>query len=102
MKFLGEKFQKTCQTCQLMSITPNAAESFKFGDGDGPNLWRVKKVDVSSQSTFIENIFRSGLTLFSSNDLITIKIDIKKCLLPKQNKQASKKMGHQRGKRETN
>ena len=38
MKFLGEKFQKTCQTCQLMSITPNAAESFKFGDGDGPNL----------------------------------------------------------------
>ena len=38
----------------------------KFGDGDGPNLCRVKQVDVSS--TFIENIFRSGLTLFSSND----------------------------------
>ena len=36
----------------------------KFGDGDGPNLSRVKKVDVSS--TFIENIFRSGLTLVSS------------------------------------
>jgi len=36
----------------------------KFGDGDGPNLCRVKKVDVSS--TFIENIFRSGLTLLSS------------------------------------
>ena len=36
----------------------------KFGDGDGPNLCRVKKVDVSS--TFIENIFRSGLTLVSS------------------------------------
>ena len=35
----------------------------KFGDGDGPNLCRVKKVDVSS--TFIENIFRSGLTLVS-------------------------------------
>ncbi len=35
-----------------------------FGDGDGPNLCRVKKVDVSS--TFIENIFRSGLTLASS------------------------------------
>ena len=36
---------------------------------------RIKKVDVSS--TFIENIFRSGLTLFSSNDIITIKIDKK-------------------------
>ena len=47
--------------------------------GDGPNLCRVKIVDVSS--TFIENIFRSGLTLVSSNDIITIKIDkkIKKC-----------------------
>ena len=33
----------------------------KFGDGDGPNL--------------CENIFRSGLTLVSSNDIITIKID---------------------------
>ena len=44
----------------------------KFGDSDGPNLCRVKKVDVSS--TFIENIFRSGLTLVSSNDIITIKI----------------------------
>ena len=31
----------------------------EFGDGDGPNLSRVKKVDVSS--TFIGNIFRSGL-----------------------------------------
>ena len=38
----------------------------KFGDGDGPNL-----------STYIENIFRSGLTLVSSNDIITIKIDKK-------------------------
>jgi len=46
----------------------------KFGDGDGPNLCRVKKVDV----TFIENIFRSGLILVSSNDIITIKIDKKK------------------------
>ena len=44
----------------------------KFGDGDGPNLCRVKKVDVSS--TFIENIFRSGLTLVSSNVIITIQI----------------------------
>jgi len=32
---------------------------FKFGDGDGPNLRRVKKVYISS--TFIENIFRSEL-----------------------------------------
>ena len=47
----------------------------KFGDGDGPNLCRVKKVDVSS--TFIENIFQSGLTLVSSNDIITIKVDKK-------------------------
>ena len=31
----------------------------KFGDGDGPNLCRVKKVDVGF--TFIENIFRSEL-----------------------------------------
>ena len=45
--------------------------NLKFGDGDG-----VKKVDVSS--TFIENIFRSGLTLVSSNDIITIKIDKKR------------------------
>ena len=41
----------------------------KFGDGDGPNLCRVK---------IIENIFQSGLTLVSSNDIITIKIDKKK------------------------
>jgi len=47
----------------------------KFGDCDEPNLCRVKKVDVSS--TFIENIFRSGLTLVSSNKIITIKIDKK-------------------------
>jgi len=47
----------------------------KFCDGDGPNLCRVKKVDVSS--TFIENIFQSGLTLVSSNNIITIKIDKK-------------------------
>ena len=47
--------------------------NFKFSDGDGPNFCRVKKVDVSS--TFIENIFRSGLTLVSSNDIITIQID---------------------------
>ena len=38
----------------------------KFGDCDEPNLCRVKKVDVSS--TFIEHIFRSGLTLVSSWD----------------------------------
>ena len=50
-------------------------ENIKFGDGDGPNLSRVKDIDVSS--TFIENIFRSGMTLVSSNDIITIKIDKK-------------------------
>ena len=49
---------------------------YKFGDGDGPNLCTVKKGDVSS--TFIKNIF--GLTLVSSNDIITIKIDNKKYL----------------------
>ena len=46
-------------------------KDLKFGDGDGPNLCRVKKVDVSS--TLIENM----LTLVSSNDIITIKIDKK-------------------------
>ena len=49
----------------------------KFGDGDGPNLCTVKNVDVSS--TFIENIFRSGLTFVSSSDILTIKFDNKKC-----------------------
>ena len=38
-------------------------KNFKFCDGDGPNLCRE---NVSS--TFIENIFRSGLTLVSSWD----------------------------------
>ena len=38
--------------------------SLKFGDGERPNLCRVKKkVDVNS--TYIENIIRSGLTLNS-------------------------------------
>ena len=40
-------------------------------------IGRVRKVDVSS--TFIENIFRSGLSFVSSNDMITIKI-VKKML----------------------
>ena len=44
--------------------TTSFIENLKFGDGDGPNLCRVKKVDVSS--TFTENIFRSGLSLVSS------------------------------------
>ena len=55
----------------------NIKKGFKFGDGDEQKLCRVEKVDVSS--TFIENIFRSGLTLVSSNVIITIKIDKKKC-----------------------
>ena len=46
---------------------------FKFSDAGGPTLCRVKQVDVSS--TFIKHIFRSGLTLVSSNAIITIKID---------------------------
>ena len=43
----------------------------KFRDGDVPNFYRVNKVDV----------FRSGLTgtLVSSNNIITIIIDSKKC-----------------------
>ena len=49
-------------------------QALKFGDGDRPNFCRVYKADVSF--TFIENIFRSGLTLVSSNDIITIKNDI--------------------------
>ena len=58
--------------------------------GDGPNLCRVKKVDVSS--TFIENMFRSGLTIVSSNDIITIKIEkkIKNCKKSQENKQKKK------------
>jgi len=52
---------------------------FKFGDGDGdgPNLCRGKKKKLVPH--FIENIFRSGLTLVSSNDIISIKIDNKQC-----------------------
>ena len=49
---------------RLSALTQKAHLSLlKFGDGDGQNLCRVKK---SSSSTFIENIFRSGLTLVSS------------------------------------
>ena len=47
-----------------------------------------KKVDVSS--TFIENIFRSGLNLVSSNDIITIKIDEKKLKIVKNHKKINK------------
>ena len=53
----------------------NIKKGFKFGDGDEQKLCRVEKVDVSS--TFIENIFWSGLTLVSSNVIITVKIDKK-------------------------
>ena len=48
------------------TIQARVTTHLKFGDGDGPNLFRVKKVDISS--TFIENIFRSELTLESSWD----------------------------------
>ena len=39
---------------------------------------------------FIENIFRSGLTLASSNDIITIKIDNKNVKKPQEIKQKRK------------
>jgi len=58
-------------------ITSDEMLDLKFGDGDGPNLCREKKLEVSS--TFIENIFRSGFTIVSSNDIITIKIYKKNC-----------------------
>ena len=35
----------------------NVSSDLKFGDGNGPNFCRVKKVDVSS--TFMEIIFLS-------------------------------------------
>ena len=44
------KYQDLCtpnSSCALIKLS-----YLKFGDGDGPNLCRVKKVDVSS--TFIE------------------------------------------------
>ena len=77
----------------------------KFGDGDWLNLCRVKKVDVSS--TFIDNLFRSGLTFAVPNDIITIKIEKKKKMLkPQVNKQTKrsfkKKLGCQMDIRETN
>ena len=43
----------------------NANKHLKFDDGDGPNLCRVKKKYMLVPH-FIENIFRSGLTLVSS------------------------------------
>ena len=43
---------------------------------DGPNLYRVIKYMFIPR--FIENTFRSGLTLVSSNDIMTIKIKNKK------------------------
>jgi len=50
----------------------------KFDVDNAPNLpHRVNKIGV--RSTFIENTLRSVLTLISSNDIITIKINIKNC-----------------------
>ena len=45
---------------------------------------------TSVSSTFIKIIFRSGLTLDSSNDIITIKIDKKQFLNVKNNKKINK------------
>ena len=42
---------------RMNDLINNNDKNLKFGDGDGPNLCRVKKVDVVS-STF-ENIYRS-------------------------------------------
>ena len=56
-------------------------------NGDGPHLRRVKKQKLDPH--FIESIFRSGLTLVSSNDIITIKL-IKKMLKSQENKQTKK------------
>ena len=62
-----------------------------------------KSIDVSS--TFIENIFRSRLTLVSSNDIITIKIDkkfVKNRKKINKQKRFFKKNVQSDGKRETN
>jgi len=48
----------------IVSEIIDIRKHLKFVDGDGPTLCRVKQVDVSS--TFIENIFRPGLTLVST------------------------------------
>ena len=61
-------------------------------------------IDVSS--TFIENIFRSGLTLLSCNDIIIIiKVDkkiVKNHKKINKQKRLFKKNGCQMDKRETN
>ena len=61
----------------------------KFGDDDKLNLYRVNIKEVLVPH-FIENIFRSGFTLFSSNDIIT-KIDNKICLKKTPRKETNKK-----------
>jgi len=48
-----------------MTLAMMAMSDLKFGDGDGPNLCREKKVVPH----YIENIFRSRLILVSSNDI---------------------------------
>ena len=65
--------------CSMKYKSPWRIQDIKFGDGDGPNLCRVNKVDVSF--LFIENIFRSGLTLVScmSNEII-ISVEKKYCM----------------------
>ena len=57
-----------------------AMSDLKFGDGDGPNICREKKLDVSFT-----------LILVSSNDIITIKIDVKNYKRKKTNKTDLKK-----------
>ena len=62
---------------EKVKFSSTTSAFLKFGDGDGPNLCRVKSKKVDVSSTFIENIFQSGLTHISSNDIVTIKIDKK-------------------------
>ena len=62
-----------CTSAQVLGFPHfKLTNILKFGEGDGPNLCRVKKVDFSS--TFFENIFRSGLTLVSFEIVSVTKI----------------------------
>ena len=68
----------------------------KFGNFKMVNFNKVVKLKcrVKKQMLvphFFENIFRSGFTLVSFNNIITIKIDSKIfCLKPQENKQTKK------------
>ena len=63
---------------EKVKFSSTTSAFLKFGDGDGPNLCRVKSKKVDVSSTFIENIFQSvkGGVFKSFKDL-----DIKKSFL---------------------